>query len=110
MSAGSKRDEVCVQGLAVSGENGDGPRRDRGYPCCQSHQDLWPVPGCFGRALLWLPLELGVLDLEAGAQVPASGHPLQPLLTRGLFLFPVALQMPEGLLMFACTIVDIVER
>lgn len=53
-----------------------------------------------GEGGLWLHLEL----------VSASGCPFQPLLTPWLFLFPVALQMPEGLLMFACTIADIIER
>lgn len=37
---------------------------------------------------------------------PVWEHP--PLSTA--FLFPVALQMPEGLLMFACTIADSIER
>lgn len=41
-----------------------------------------------GRAVLRLLLELGVLSPAAGAQVSASGRPLQPLLTPGLFLFP----------------------
>ena len=74
-------------------------------------------PGFFGQFLavlggscLWLLLELGVFAPGVSAPVPTLGHPLQPLLTPGLFLFPVALQMPEGLLMFACTIVDIIER
>lgn len=64
----------------------------------------------WGGSFLQLPPRVGALSLGAGAQVPVSGHPLRPLLTLGLFLFPVALQMPEGLLMFACTIADIVER
>lgn len=49
MSVGSKRDEVCVQGLDVSRENGYGLRQDHTHPGCQSHQDFWPVSGCFGE-------------------------------------------------------------
>lgn len=69
------------------------------HPGCQSHWGFGPIPAWFGL----------FCDL-AGAHIPASGCPLQPLVTLGLFLFPVALQMPEGLLMFACTIADIIER
>lgn len=90
MSAGSKRDEVCVQGLAVSGANGDSPRRDRGYPCCQSHQDLWPVPGCFGRVLLRLTLELGVLALGRWCPSPRFRAPPPAPLNLG------AISLPSG--------------
>lgn len=81
-------------------ESGYSPRQDSVHPSCQSHPDFWPTPGWFGEGGLWLHLEL----------VLSSGCPFQPLLTPWLFLFPVALQMPEGLLMFACTIADIIER
>lgn len=64
----------------------------------------------WGGPFLQLPPKVCALSLASGAQVPVSGCPLRPLLTLGLFLFPVALQMPEGLLMFACTIADIIER
>lgn len=64
----------------------------------------------WGGLFLQLPLELDTLAPGLCAQVLVLGCPLQPLLTPGLFLFPVALQMPEGLLMFACTIADIIER
>lgn len=76
----------------VHRESGYSPRQDNVCPSCQSHPDFWLVWGGWFVA------------------VPTSGCPFQPLLTPWLFLLPVALQMPEGLLMFACTIADIIER
>lgn len=81
-------------------EGGYSPRQDSLHSSCQSHLDFWPTPAWFGYGGLWLHLEL----------LRTKGCPFQPLLTPWLFLFPVALQMPEGLLMFACTIADIIER
>lgn len=92
---GSGREQQC-QRVQRGMRCGCSPRQGRLHPSCQSHTDFWPTPGCFGEGGLWLHLEL----------VPTLGC----LLTSWLFLFPVALQMPEGLLMFACTIADIIER
>lgn len=75
--------------------------------CLTQGEWIWPKAGQSAPQLPEHLAGLGRVHLEL---VPASGCPFQPLLTPWLFLFPVALQMPEGLLMFACTIADIIER
>ena len=49
VSAGSKRDEVSVQGLGVRGKNGYGLRQDHMHPSCWSCRDFWPISACFGE-------------------------------------------------------------